>query len=75
MDARCVPFVAQIDEKYKIGANPLWPDKRVWTDTASGFSWELNGPRKNCWASYMVAVFFSFFLLSSGVWTDHFGLV
>jgi hypothetical protein len=47
-------LVEVLRHKYPIGANPLFPTKRVYT--CDGRSWELNDIRLQVWAHQMVRI-------------------
>ncbi|KAJ3500782.1 hypothetical protein NLJ89_g9638 [Agrocybe chaxingu] len=45
--------IEQLRQRYPVGANPLFPNKRVYT--SEGRSWELNNMRLQVWAIHLAA--------------------
>ncbi|KDR71134.1 hypothetical protein GALMADRAFT_102840 [Galerina marginata CBS 339.88] len=48
------PAVKQLEEKYPIGNHPRFPGKRVFTDSSTGWAWDLTDVRLNIWATHIV---------------------
>jgi hypothetical protein len=57
------PKRAELEAKYPIDNDPLFPGKRIYTDPSSGFQFDLNTGRLTVWASHLVN-FCSLFLAS-----------
>jgi len=51
-------FIEQLRQKYRIGGDPRFPNKRVYTSD-DGRSWELNDLRVQVWAHHLVRHLFS----------------
>jgi len=48
------PKRLELEEKYPVDNNPLFPGKHIYTDPKTGFHWELTSGRLNVWAAHLV---------------------
>lgn len=55
-DQALTPKRMQLEEHYPENNNPLYPNKRVYTEIKTGHAWELTTGRLNVWAAHLVSL-------------------
>jgi hypothetical protein len=49
------PKRSELENKYQLDNDPLFPGKRIYTDPSTGFQFELTSGRLTVWASHLVS--------------------
>jgi len=55
------PKCSELEDKYPVDNDPLFPGKHIYTDNKMGFQFELNTGRIMVWASHLVKIYFCFY--------------